>query len=365
MANRILASMQFRLRVLMAATGLTLAALQTPSLAAAESPIVLNEASTISAKAPQSVLLAVTRAGSRVVAVGERGIILLSDDAGVSWRQVSSPSSVSLTAVQFVDDKNGWAVGHLGVVLHSADGGETWARQLDGVQAAEMLLAHAKQGGDSREIKSAELMVADGPDKPFLDVQFIDSTTGFIVGAYGLIFKTTDGGTSWQVWSGHVANPESLHLNGIAANGNNIFIVGERGLLLRSTDGGDSFEALQSPYEGSYFGALSTANDGVFIYGLRGNAYRSADNGASWQKVNVKSDAAISSAVQLHDGSLVLVSQAGEFFISKAASESFETLPWRGVGSVSDITETSAGELTVVGLHGLERTSLGKKTASN
>ncbi len=59
---------------------------------------------------------------------GERGIVLLSDDAGVSWRQAKVPVSVSLTAVQFVDAEQGWAVGHLGVVLHTQDGGGNLAK---------------------------------------------------------------------------------------------------------------------------------------------------------------------------------------------------------------------------------------------
>ena len=90
-------------------------------------------------------MLAITRAGARLVAVGERGSILLSDDSGVSWRQAKVPVSVTLTAVQFPNAKAGWAVGHLGVVLHSADGGETWAKQLDGREAASLVLEAAKK----------------------------------------------------------------------------------------------------------------------------------------------------------------------------------------------------------------------------
>ncbi|HHK4245089.1 TPA: WD40/YVTN/BNR-like repeat-containing protein [Pseudomonas aeruginosa] len=365
MANQTLLSMQFRPRVLLAATVLTLAAIQSFSFAATEPPRVLNEASIISAKAQRSVLLAVTHAGDRLVAVGERGIILLSDDAGTSWRQVQSPASVSLTAVQFVDERQGWAVGHLGVVLHSADGGETWSRQLDGIRAAELLMAQARQSGDSRAIKDAEWMVADGPDKPFLDLHFTSPSTGFIVGAYGLFFRTIDGGNTWQPWAHRLANESGLHLNGIAANGKNIFIAGERGLLLRSTDGGDTFETLDSPYDGSYFGAFFTTTGDVLIYGLRGNAYHSRDNGESWRQLDIRTDAAISSVAQQRDGSLVLVSQAGEVFINRAGSAGFATVPWRGAGSVSGIIETSAGELLAVGLHGLEHTSLGKEHVTN
>ncbi|NQD93133.1 glycosyl hydrolase [Pseudomonas sp. CrR25] len=347
--------MQFRLRILIVATVVLQAAIQVSPVVAAEPLRVLSEASTISAKAQRSVLLSIAHAGDRMVAVGERGIILLSDDSGQSWRQALSPVSVTLTAVQFVNADQGWAVGHLGIVLHSADGGETWTRQLDGIGAARLMMEQAKQSGNSKAVKNAEWLVADGPDKPFLDVAFIDQSTGFITGAYGLIFRTRDGGKTWLPWAQHLSNDSGLHLNGIVAKGKNVFIVGERGLLLRSSDGGDTFEVMESPYEGSYFGALSTSAGDVLIYGLRGNAFLSRDSGESWQKAAIETDAAISSAAQMRDGSVLLVSQAGEVFISRAGSNSFENLPWRGAGSVSDITETPAGELLVVGLQGLER----------
>src|SRR5690606_9884464 len=99
-----------------------------------------------SARAQHSLQLAVSRAGNRLVAVGERGVVLLSDDDGRNWHQAENvPVSVTLTDVHFVSATHGWAVGHSGVVLHSADGGETWQRQLDGNQAAKIILEDARQ----------------------------------------------------------------------------------------------------------------------------------------------------------------------------------------------------------------------------
>ena len=79
-------------------------------------PAALVQPALVTPKALQGAMLAVGAAGTRLVAAGERGIVLYSDDAGKSWRQAAVPVSVSLTALQFVDGKNGWAVGHQGVV---------------------------------------------------------------------------------------------------------------------------------------------------------------------------------------------------------------------------------------------------------
>ncbi|MEJ2467297.1 MAG: YCF48-related protein, partial [Candidatus Thiodiazotropha sp.] len=101
-------------------------------------PAAMDRPALTSAKAEQATLLAVTRAGPRLVAAGERGIILTSDDNGASWQQAKVPTSVNLIALRFVDAKRGWAVGHMGIVLHSEDGGLTWRKQLDGVEAARL-----------------------------------------------------------------------------------------------------------------------------------------------------------------------------------------------------------------------------------
>src|SRR5690606_11985141 len=102
---------------------------------------VLNTPSMATQKAAQTLLLDVVRAGNRLVAVGQRGHIVYSDDEGQTWHQGSVPVSTTLTAVQFPTPTKGWAVGHGGVILHSADAGQTWEKQLDGIAANNMVIA--------------------------------------------------------------------------------------------------------------------------------------------------------------------------------------------------------------------------------
>jgi photosystem II stability/assembly factor-like uncharacterized protein len=111
-------------------------------------------------------MLAVTHVGaSRTVAVGEHGIVLISDDGG-RWHQGQSPVSVTLTSVQFVDAKRGWAAGHSGVILHSEDGGEHWVRQLDGATAAQLALkeAEALVANEASAAHAPAQSAADGAD---------------------------------------------------------------------------------------------------------------------------------------------------------------------------------------------------------
>ena len=84
-------------------------------------------------KAQSSLLLDIAAAGDRLVAVGERGHILYSDDGGRSWKQARVPTSVMLTRLSFISASTGWAVGHDGNILLSTDGGLNWVLQRDGV----------------------------------------------------------------------------------------------------------------------------------------------------------------------------------------------------------------------------------------
>lgn len=259
----------------------------------------------------QAVLLGAAWAAQRIVAVGERGIVVVSDDGGQSWRQKQTPVSVSLTAVRFADAKHGVAIGHGGTVLTTADGGTSWERRLDGKQAAQLTLAAARASGDAAQVKAAERLVADGADKPFFDVVMFDAQRLLVVGAYGLAFLSEDGGARWAPWMTHLDNPKALHLYAARQRDGLLLIAGEQGLLLRSTDGGKSFQRVPSPYRGSFFTAeLSVAGDMV-VAGMRGNAWHSADRGDTWTQISAAGPSSLAASALAADGAVLLANQAG------------------------------------------------------
>jgi photosystem II stability/assembly factor-like uncharacterized protein len=320
-----------------------------------EAPEVLTQPSIISKKALHGVMLAVANTGPRLVAAGERGTVLLSDDAGKTWRQVTTPVQVSLVAIQFVNANTGWVVGNLGVVLHTTDGGETWSKQFDGIQAADMV---AKAASTPEEHTAAQRLISDGPDKPFLNLYFEDELNGYIIGAYNLIFKTSDGGKSWQTWQKHVTNPKGLHLYGLRPAGGSLFLVGEQGILFRSTDHGETFKPIASPYKGSFFGLVVSKSGQFVIYGLRGNAFWSGNQGHTWKKIDTKLGVTISDGIELADGSIALVSQAGDVLVSQNHGQDFQLLPGQESLPIAAIAQASDGSLIVAGLRGIKRIAL-------
>lgn len=273
--------------------------------------VALDRPAVQSALSARSVLQGAAQAGSRLVAVGERGIVLLSEDQGKTWRQVPVPVSVGLTAVRFADAAHGWIVGHAGVVLATADGGQTWVKQLDGVQAAQLVLEDAKASGDERLVADAERLVKDGPDKPFMDALFFDAQHGIVIGAYNLAFETRDAGRRWLPISRRLDNPRGLHLYAARSRGQEVVIAGEQGLVLRSRDGGRSFSRLALPYKGSFFTAELPGEQDIVVAGLRGNAWRSRDGGTSWTPLNVPVPVSFTASALDAQGQLWLGNQAG------------------------------------------------------
>jgi photosystem II stability/assembly factor-like uncharacterized protein len=323
----------------------------------------LDRPAMITKMAEKGLLLSVAAAGKRLVAVGERGHILISDDNGASWRQMQAPVSVTLTAVRFPTPLKGWALGHSGVVLHSDDAGETWVKQLDGMQAAQLVLdelkAKAVPGQDTPEgleprIASAEQLVSDGTDKPFLDLYFQDEQKGFIVGAYNLIFRTEDGGKSWQPWLDRVENPKGLHLYGIQAVGRDLCIAGEQGVFLRSEDQGQSFNALPTPYEGSYFGLLPLRGGELIVYGLRGNAFKSEDHGSTWDRIDTTVPVSITAAAELRDGLLVMTTQSPDVLASRDQGRTFQHLIINEPFPFTGIAQAANGNIVLVGVRGVK-----------
>jgi photosystem II stability/assembly factor-like uncharacterized protein len=322
---------------------------------------LLGRAAVIKQHPETSVMLGVASAGGRMVAVGERGIILLSDDQGASWRQAPAPVSVALTAVHFPDPQHGWAVGHGGVVLATSDGGATWRKQLDGLQAAQIELASAReraaQDGEAgvARLHDAERLLTEGADKPLLDVHFSDAQHGMAVGAYGMAFATADAGASWHSLRGQIDNARGHHLYRIYAEGRALYLAGEQGALYRSDDGSGPFREIKTPYAGSYFGMVAGRHGELMAFGLRGNAYRSTDHGVNWQKVDTGLPITLTAGQRLASGQIVLVDETGRVLKSQDDGASFTPVPLAQRAAFTGVAQSADGSLVLSGMRGMVR----------
>ncbi|MEE4252601.1 MAG: YCF48-related protein, partial [Desulfuromusa sp.] len=285
-----------------------------------------SETAIIAPLATHSLLLDAQRVDNTLIAVGERGHILISDDNGNSWSQSQAPTRATLTGIYFIDPLNGWVVGHDQVILRTTNGGKKWD------------------------------LVYENPEaqSPLLDIIFLDDMHGYAIGAYGQFLESFDGGSSWE---GRWISEDDFHLNQIIAAGDQLFIAAEAGYAYRSDDQGETWTLLEPGYQGSFFGIFPAENGRLLLFGLRGHLYRSDDSGETWIKVETGTEASLTSGLRLNDGTLVITGLAGALLTSQDNGSTFTLKQDPDRKGFSKLLQSADGSIIAVGNFGVTKLS--------
>lgn len=260
----------------------------------------------IASLAAESLLTDIEYYNGSFVAVGERGHVLVSNN-GEQWQQMNVPTQSLLTAVTFNGEAI-WAVGHDAVILGSKDDGKSW-------QVAQFF---------------PEL------ERPLLDVFFKDPDNGIAIGAYGIFYRTTDGGNSWlREYHTSFLHPddreyvESLkaedpafykeemasilpHLNRVSYSEGRLYVAGETGLVAYSDNFGESWVRVDTGYYGSFFDIKALQDGSVLVAGLRGSAYISSDEQLqNWQRINTQTTTTFNSVIPIDKQQTLLIGNNG------------------------------------------------------
>ncbi len=286
-------------------------------------------------------------AGPRVLAGGQKGLIIYSDNGGQSWHQAKVPFSGTITSIAFASAKVGWATGELGVILKTEDGGENWVKQLDGIAeialmntATQAYVAAQEPGSDNadRATRRAKILTSQGPDKPFLSLLPISETEIFAFGAYRFAEHSTDGGKSWTDWSMNIDDPVSHNIYDAANINGAYYLVSEASLIFKSTDGGRTFPKLAQPGNATFFGITDTGAGGILAYGVAGEIYLSTDQGKTWTQPNFTGQSNINTISALPGSGLLVAGDAGGgLWISKDHGNSFVLANRNPIMSINDL----------------------------
>lgn len=320
----------------------------------------------IHVKRPDGVLLvAITRAGSRLVAVGEYGVIIYSDDNGTTWAQACVPVTVTLTCVAFATPMLGWAAGHFGVILVTTDGGEHWLSQLNGITANLLTMAAAQAAttqnsavpGAPLALRRANAFTQQGPAIPFLTLLVLTPKKVIVFGAYRMTMVTTDGGQTWSDWSLHIFDPLSHNIYGSTQIGSDLYIAGEMGLVFCSTDDGDSFLPVAPTSDITLFGVLGPRDGSVLVFGVAGASFRSTDRCKTWVPITLPTQDDLTAGSVLHSGEIMFASETGTIFVSEDNGASFKVVSGVAPVPIFDVVEAPNNELVVVGSTGVSSIS--------
>ncbi|VWD43683.1 MULTISPECIES: WD40/YVTN/BNR-like repeat-containing protein [Burkholderia] len=141
-------------------------------------------------------------------------------------------------------------------------------------------------GGETWEVQR----LVTSEDRPLFGVHFIDADHGVAVGLWSLILVTDDGGKTWTKKEAVLPNGKKSDLNlfGLFSNGNGeIFATAEKGQLLISRDKGNTWESVETGYKGSFWCGVALPNGVLLVGGLRGTLMRSEDNGHTWSRATL------------------------------------------------------------------------------
>lgn len=293
-------------------------------------PDVLNLPAATGPQVQHAVFLGAAQAGGRIVAVGERGIVLVSDDAGAAWRQAQVPVQVTLTAVTFASDTTVFAVGHDAVILRSTDRGDTWH------------VVHS----------DAEL------EAPLLDVVFTSAQSGMAVGARGNLLRTNDGGDTWTGTVIYGPDEFDGHLFALTHAGGALFVAAEAGAIQRSTDDGQTWQLLDTSYTGSFFGLLALRSGRLLAYGMLGNARWSDDLGDTWHPVEGDIEQSLLTATELPDGTVVLAGLDGAIAVSRDGGLTLTNASLADRMRISAALPVGGGQWLLLGDQGMRRETL-------
>ena len=158
------------------------------------------------------------------------GTILHSTDSGATWTRQGSAQDIpdtNFSRAAAIDPLTCWVIGGIsngyGTILRTEDGGQTWMRQ-----------------GSASEIPASE----------FFKISIVDRNTAWVVGTPAAILFTDDGGRTWT--SKKTSNIPNILLQGVyALDANNVWVTGDidngYGTIFRTTDGGATWERKGSP----------------------------------------------------------------------------------------------------------------------
>lgn len=142
---------------------------------------------------------------------------------------------------------------------------------------------------------------------PLYNVFCLSPQEAWVIGYYGNVFHTTDGGRSWtRQETGVEAALYGIHF----VDQQRGWVCGSFGALLATQDGGQTWSQQESGTEKQLFDiGFVDALNGIAV-GHFGTVLRTQDGGIHWQDISMKEDASLN-ALDLVDGSTGWV--VGEF----------------------------------------------------
>jgi len=295
----------------------------------------------------------------------------------IVWKGPTPAVPPNVYDVFFLDQDHGWAAGWPELILATQDGGQTWVEQ------------HLNRSFTDPTTYCSSF-ASDGTcgiyNGSYLRrIRFADPNNGFAVGRFGYVFKTTDGGATWNLMPQNWPNllPDCVipaagatyhftvyapHLFGLdMLSANEVFVVGGdagsidcpnwENVIAHTTDGGDTWVFQYDLDRQRRFMDIHFIQDTGWAVGEGGMIMKSTDHGRSWVSANATRSITSSDLLGLafptlntiwavgSSGTIIYSGDGGQTF---ANQNSQTTLRLQRVWFTDILTGWAAGHLGVV-----------------
>jgi photosystem II stability/assembly factor-like uncharacterized protein len=221
--------------------------------------------------------------------------------SATDWHIISTDISEDLLGLHFTNDKNGYVASSRGSIFHLQLTDSGWVfdenslkKTLKGIYFHEDGKSGIAFGDKGLILRTNDFGANWVPDSlpatyNFADIIFYDNLTGIMVGTDyktgggtpGVVYKTTDGGETWQP-----LKIDGKRFYSIKKTENGPLTITGFETVYTSSDGGDNWQTAEIP---SHKYGLATAINGKkgIMIGKGGFLALSDDSGKSWESMQI------------------------------------------------------------------------------
>jgi photosystem II stability/assembly factor-like uncharacterized protein len=210
--------------------------------------------------------LAVSCVDTRTVWIaGKEGIVYFTRDGGTTWTASTTGSSRHVFALAFPTTERGHAAGDFGAMIHTEDGGKSW---------------NVQQVPPTVELPPTAIDIGVDPgDVNLYAISYADADHAWLVGEFGIVMTSTDGGQTWR----QQRSPVDTTLFGVHfADTKRGWAVGSEGVIVHTQDGGETWRTMYGPSRERPLYDVFVRGSTGWIVGEAGTVLKSTDGGVNW-----------------------------------------------------------------------------------
>lgn len=226
-----------------------------------------------------------------VTLVSGIGFALFAQD---NWTALSSGTTNNLWAMDFIDSLTGYIGGNSGTLFKTVDGGESWS-ELNPLTSETLIDIEAIDGDTIFVLNNDDMVLFDdgsdswdsrspGTGGILKDLCFINGTTGWAVGSWGSVVKTTDAGENWET--------QEQPIEGLTVTFVSVFFIDEThgwaatssGDIIGTTDGGETWTQQRTGHYEDMIQIFFVNADVGFA--LADSLFKTVDGGETWSGVS-------------------------------------------------------------------------------